>query len=62
MISTYKVFLMVREIEVKKFKYIYTYMYNHTYISHTYEIHNKCLISMGEKTSVCEVRGKTKAF
>ena len=53
MISTYKVFLMVREIEVKKFKYIDTYMYNHTYRSHTYEIHNKCLISMGEKTSVC---------
>ena len=32
MISTYKVFLMVRETEVKKFKYIDTYMYNHTYM------------------------------
>lgn len=47
------VFFMVREIEVKKFKYIDTYMYNHIHISHTYEIHNKCLISMEEKTSAC---------
>ena len=53
---------MVRETEVKKFKYIDTYMYNHTYISHTYEIHNKCLISMGEKTSACGSQGENKGI
>lgn len=53
MISTYEVFHMVREIEVKKKKIkIHTYMYiSYIYVSHIFEIHNKCLISMGGKTS-----------